>query len=140
ALLGMRHSVGQTVSKPADSILVNGNIIKVDSKFTSAQALAIADGKILAVGSAEEIRKFVGPQTRRIDLHGKTVVPGLIDDRPHDDGQWKDRLSAQGVSDLKSEIQNLKLDCSKLRSPIQDFGFEIRLGPSSKSYRRTQCQ
>ena len=56
ALLGMRHSVGQTVSKPADSILVNGNIIKVDSKFTSAQALAIADGKILAVGSAEEFQ------------------------------------------------------------------------------------
>src|SRR5437879_13038574 len=83
-LLGMRHSVGQTVSKPAASILVNGNIIKVDSQFTSAQALAIADGKILAVGSAEEIRKFVAPQTRRIDRYGKPALQGLHHELPQD--------------------------------------------------------
>src|SRR2546422_9772568 len=105
-LVGVRYSAGQTVTKPADTILVNGNIIKVDPKFTSARALAIADGKILAVGSTDEIRKFVGPQTRQIDLHGKTVAPGLIDAHIHDagDGPGVDLYKARSLDDVLAAI------------------------------------
>ena len=67
----------------ADIILVNGKILTVDSKFSTREALAIRDGKIAAVGSNSDIRKQAGPQTRVIDLQGRTVIPGLIDSHIH---------------------------------------------------------
>jgi predicted amidohydrolase YtcJ len=66
-----------------DTILVNGKILTVDSKFSTREALAIRDGKIAAVGSNSDIRKQAGPRTRVIDLQGRTVIPGLIDSHIH---------------------------------------------------------
>lgn len=60
-------------------VLVNGKVLTVDSQFTIREAVAIRDGTILAVGTTEEIRRLVGPQTRVVDLDGKSVVPGFID-------------------------------------------------------------
>lgn len=68
---------------PADRVLVNGNILTVDEQDTIAQAVAIRDGKIVAVGSNEEIEGLVGEQTHRIDLDGKTATPGLLDSHIH---------------------------------------------------------
>src|SRR5438046_3688223 len=70
----------------ADIILFNGNVVPVDDQFTHGQAVAIAGGKILSVGTNDEIRKLGGPATRQIDLKGKTVIPGLIDAHVHDAG------------------------------------------------------
>jgi predicted amidohydrolase YtcJ len=70
-------------AQSADTILVNGNILAVDSQFSTREAVAIRDGKIAAVGSNAEIRKLAGPQTRLIDLQGHTVIPGLIDSHMH---------------------------------------------------------
>ena len=67
----------------ADTILLNGKILTVDSKFSIREAIAIREDKITAVGSNSEIRKQAGPQTRVIDLHGHTVIPGLIDSHIH---------------------------------------------------------
>ncbi|HEV7967556.1 MAG TPA: amidohydrolase [Candidatus Acidoferrales bacterium] len=67
----------------ADTILVNGKILTVDSQFSVREAIAIRDGKIRAVGSNAEVRKQAGPQTRVIDLQGRTVIPGLIDSHIH---------------------------------------------------------
>jgi predicted amidohydrolase YtcJ len=67
----------------ADAILLNGKILTVDSKFSIREAIAISEGKITAVGSTPEIRKMAGPQTRVIDLQGRTVIPGLIDSHIH---------------------------------------------------------
>ena len=69
----------------ADLILINGKIITVDAKDSIAQAIAIREGKILAVGANEEIRKQAGKDTRIIDLHGRTATPGLIDTHCHFD-------------------------------------------------------
>ena len=63
----------------ADIILVNGKIVTVDDRFTIAQAVAIQGQRIVAVGGSGEIRKLAGGGTRVIDLKGKTVIPGLID-------------------------------------------------------------
>jgi predicted amidohydrolase YtcJ len=63
----------------ADLILHNGKIVTVDERFTVAQAVAVRKGKFLAVGKEKEILKFAGPETIKIDLKGKTVLPGLID-------------------------------------------------------------
>jgi predicted amidohydrolase YtcJ len=60
-------------------VLLNGKVLTVDAQFTVAEAVAVRDGKILAVGTTAEMRRLVGPQTRVVDLGGKSVVPGFID-------------------------------------------------------------
>src|SRR6267378_2307885 len=67
----------------ADTVLVNGKILTVDSQFSTSEAIAIRDAKIMSVGSTVEVRKLAGPQTRVIDLQGRTVIPGLIDSHMH---------------------------------------------------------
>ena len=68
---------------PADFIFYNGKIVTVDDKFTVAEALAVKAGKIAAVGSTAEVEKVAGDSTVRIDLKGKSVIPGLIDTHSH---------------------------------------------------------
>ena len=63
---------------PADAVLVNGKIITVDERFTIAQAVAVRGERVVAVGSNADIGKMAGPSTRRIDLRGRAVIPGLI--------------------------------------------------------------
>jgi len=70
-------------AQPADTVLVNGKILTIDALFTTRQALAIRDGRIIAVGTTADIRKLTGPNTASIDLNGRTVVPGLIDSHLH---------------------------------------------------------
>jgi predicted amidohydrolase YtcJ len=70
-------------SQNADTILVNGKILTVDRQFSTRAAMAIRDGKITAVGSNSDVRKQAGPQTRVIDLQGRTVIPGFIDSHIH---------------------------------------------------------
>src|SRR5687768_11053321 len=60
-------------------VLINGQVLTVDAQFAVAEAVAVRDGRILAVGSSAEIRRLIGPQTRTIDLAGRSVVPGFID-------------------------------------------------------------
>lgn len=69
----------------ADLILHNGKIVTVDKKFTVHQALAVQGGKVLKVGSNEDVLKTKGAATEVIDLGGKTVLPGLIDSHVHPD-------------------------------------------------------
>ncbi len=67
----------------ADLILHHGKVVTVDDKFSIREAMAVEKGKILAVGSDEEILKLRGAGTRVLDLEGKTVLPGLIDSHAH---------------------------------------------------------
>ncbi|MDP3470280.1 MAG: amidohydrolase, partial [Algoriphagus sp.] len=68
---------------PADKVFVNGIIYTVDEANPKAQAVAVKDGLILAVGSTEEIQAYVGESTEVIDLQGKTMTPGLIESHAH---------------------------------------------------------
>lgn len=68
---------------PADVVLINGKIITMDAADSIAHAVAIRDGKILAVGSQEIAMQHAGPATRIIDLHGRAATPGLIDAHLH---------------------------------------------------------
>src|SRR3990172_3165988 len=75
-----------------EMVLLNGKIVAVDDhSFTSqlgtiAEAMAIRDGKVLAVGGNDRLGKLVGPETKVIDLKGRTVLPGIISvhDHPYD--------------------------------------------------------
>src|SRR3954470_3932261 len=67
----------------ADLVLMNGKIVTVDDRFTIAQALAITGQRIVAVGSNADMQKLAGLQAKTIDLKGRTVIPGLIDNHAH---------------------------------------------------------
>jgi len=67
-------------------ILHNGKVLTVDSKFSVAQAIAVTGNKISAVGSDADVLKMAGPNTQKIDLKGRTVVPGLMDTHLHYSG------------------------------------------------------
>jgi predicted amidohydrolase YtcJ len=66
-----------------DLILFHGRMLTVDAGDSIAQALAVRDGKIIAIGTDAEILRLGGAATRRIDLHGRTATPGLIDSHAH---------------------------------------------------------
>ncbi len=107
-------SVAAQAAEPADIILVNGKIVTVDDRFAIAQALAIKDRRIVAVGKTGEIRKHAGKNTRVIDLKGKTVIPGLIDNHSH----WIrateiDELRFDGITSRK---QALKMVADRVRT------------------------
>lgn len=71
------------MSSLADTVLLNANIITVDDRFSLAEAVAVAEGRILAVGTAAEISAFAGPDTDIHDLGGRTVLPGFVEAHGH---------------------------------------------------------
>ena len=64
-------------------ILYNGKIVTADREFSIAEAVAISDDRITAVGTNGEVRSLAASNTRLVDLAGKTVLPGLIDTHTH---------------------------------------------------------
>ena len=70
-------------AQQADTILVNAKVLTVDASFSQQEALAVREGRIMAVGRTADIRKLAGPRTRTIDVGGRTVIPGLIDSHLH---------------------------------------------------------
>ena len=90
-----------------DLILTNGKIITVDDRFTIAQAVAVKGDRIVAVGSSQQITQMATPATRRIDLHGRSVVPGLIDNHMHllrAGTTWSNEVRLDGVDSRKQAL------------------------------------
>ena len=71
------------LAQSPDTILVGGRIVTLDEFSTIAEAVAIRNDRIIAVGGVADIRKLAGERTRVIDLAGRTVIPGLIDSHIH---------------------------------------------------------
>lgn len=71
------------LASAADTIYFGGPIITVDDKHPTVEALAVNEGKILALGSKSEILKLKTERTRLIDLAGKTLLPGFLDGHSH---------------------------------------------------------
>jgi predicted amidohydrolase YtcJ len=111
----------QAQQAPADIILTNGKIITVDDTFSIAQAVAIRGSRIVGVGTNQEITRMAGPATRRIDLRGKSVVPGLIDNHAHfmEEGEyWTLETRLDGV-DTRKEAINRLVASAKQKGPGQ---------------------
>jgi predicted amidohydrolase YtcJ len=84
--LGLFLPYAPVHAQDADLILQNGKVVTVDRGFAIRQALAVKDGRLTRVGTDGEVLKERGPNTRVIDLGGKTVLPGLIDSHTHPTG------------------------------------------------------
>jgi len=84
SLLVLLTSAALALAADADLILHNGKIVTVDSRFTIQQAVAVRSGTIVAVGTdAAVLQAERGPKTEVVDLHGRTVLPGLVDAHVH---------------------------------------------------------
>jgi predicted amidohydrolase YtcJ len=81
ALLALAQAQGSAAWQAAEAIFENARIYTGDETQPHATALAVKDGRILAVG--DDLKSHVSPQTRRVDLKGATVIPGLIDSHAH---------------------------------------------------------
>ena len=95
-----------------DIILSNGKIITVDERFTIAQAVAIKGDRFVAVGTNQEIARLAGPATRRIDLRGRAVTPGLIDNHMHlvrAAGTWRYEVRLDGVTSRQHALDLLRV-------------------------------
>jgi predicted amidohydrolase YtcJ len=75
---------GEKAKKPqADEIYFGGPIVTMNDAQRSAEAVAIRQGKIIAVGSHGEVKRLAGPKTRHTHLQGKTLIPGFVDGHGH---------------------------------------------------------
>jgi len=94
-------------ARSADLILSNAKVITVDHDFTIAQAIAIAGDRILAVGSNDALAAHTAPETRVVNLKGRTVMPGIIDGHAHMDREGlKSVYPALGPVRSIRDIQN----------------------------------
>ena len=107
---------------PADLIIRDAHIVTVDPKFSTAEAVAIQDGRFIAVGSDAEVLKTRGPNTRVIDLHGETVLPGFNDTHVHltagkDLENEVDLTHIRSIKDIQAAIA-ARVKVSKPGEPI----------------------
>lgn len=101
-----------------DLILHGGKIVTVDEQFRTVQAVAIADGRILATGDDAEIRALAGADTRQADLQGRTVLPGLIDNHNHfirATEHWATEVRLDGVTHRSRALEMLAERARTLR-------------------------
>ena len=136
---------------PADLVLVNGTVLTVDATDSVAQAVAIAGGKIAAVGSNDAIRARVGPSTQVVDLRGRTATPGLIDTHIHFsevDALFAVELSeAASIADVLAKVRE-QVAKSKPGEWVRGRGWDEGNSPSgatsplpisTRSRRTTRC-
>lgn len=112
ALLSLALAACTGGSDHADLVLFNGKVITVDPSDAIAQAVAVKDGRILAVGTDEEILAHAGRGTQRVDLKGLTVTPGLLDAHAHFAAAGVERMfvldlsypNAMSVADVQAKV------------------------------------
>ncbi|MGB4973993.1 MAG: amidohydrolase [Cyclobacteriaceae bacterium] len=92
---------------PVDLIITNAKIYTVDEANPMAEAIAVQDGKIVALGTSAEIEKLKGDQTEVIDAEGKLVLPGFVDSHTHAfwGGQRLTEVNLNGSKTIE-ELQN----------------------------------
>src|SRR6516162_6072764 len=123
---------------PADLIVLNANVLTQNVKAPVAEAFAVKEGKFISVGSNPDIKQLAGPQTKVLDLGGKTVVPGFIDAHAHpraiydEDSRWYDIEAGpdkvKTMDDLIAAIRRKAANTPK-GMPITGTGYqETKLG------------
>jgi hypothetical protein len=110
--LGHETEFARSLSAPsfADWILINGKVVTLDDSSAVKEAVAVKEGVIVAVGTDGEMRRWNGPQTREINLGGRTVIPGLIDSHIHATVaglNWDSELHWQSLRTLAAGLQQI---------------------------------
>lgn len=116
----------------ADLVIINGKVITVDERFSIQQAVAVKDGKMVAVGKDEEVKKFIGPETKVLDIQGRPMLPGINDSHMH--GVFLGGTMPPLALDLRyptvksirdiSELLRKKVDSVRSGEWISGFGWD----------------
>jgi predicted amidohydrolase YtcJ len=117
-------------------VLFNGHILTVDERFSVAQALAVRDDRILAVGDNARILRMAGPATRKIDLAGKTVVPGLIDTHYHlGDYVIRHMLLDERAVEWEGKVELLGVLWRDREMALRDLARAVKAAPAGELVR-----
>ncbi len=114
----------------ADLVLRGGKIITMDEAESTAQAVAVKYGKIIAVGKDGDVKPLVGPNTKVIELKGRAVIPGLMDSHSHmaDEGagrmRFVDLSQEAGVKSIKDIQERLAERAKKTPKGAWIFGYQ----------------
>lgn len=124
----------------ADLLIHNATIHTVDANDSVAEAMAIANGRILAIGTLADAERRCGPETRRIDLQRRTIVPGFVDAHPHMDTVGlrltkpafdNPRRIADVLDVIRAEVARRKpgewIICNPIAHEPQVFGYPAAL-------------
>jgi predicted amidohydrolase YtcJ len=129
----MAHNGIEIVSPTADTVFVNGRVITVNSKDEIAEALAVRGDRILRIGDRSYVEQTIAPGTRVVDLAGRAMVPGFIDNHIHMTNSpqrlWVDCAysTAPSIADLVQKIAE-RAGTTKPGEWILGRGFqEVRL-------------
>lgn len=111
---------GQTMTDAPDLILRNGHITTLDAKTPNAEAIAIKDGLVHAVGTTSDVMKTAGPTTKIVDLGGRRVIPGLNDSHTHlirGGLNFNMELRWEGVPSVADALRLLKEQAARTPAP-----------------------
>lgn len=100
----------------AQTVFINGNIYTMNERQPRAEAIAVQDARIVFVGSNADAKKYQSPETKTVDLAGKTVVPGMTDSHCHifGIGEREMTLNLEGTDTLEAFLARVKERVAKM--------------------------
>jgi predicted amidohydrolase YtcJ len=109
-ILLLNFAPAGTTVEPADLIFINGNVYTANDKQPHAEAIAVKGDRIVFVGSNTDVNRFKGTQTRIIDLHGATALPGMTDAHHHLEGVGfrEMTLNLEGITNVSDFLAKVK--------------------------------
>lgn len=116
-LLSLVFLVDGVSAADADVIYHGGSILTIDDKNPTADALAVKDGKIVAVGKKDDVLKHQGEKTRLVNLNGRTMLPGFIDGHAHFLGFGSQAVGANLLAPPDGTVNNI----DDLVAKLQEF-------------------
>jgi predicted amidohydrolase YtcJ len=116
----------------ADLVVHHAKVVTVDAKFSIAEAVAITDGKVVAVGTNAEVMKLIGPKTAVINADGRMVLPGLMDSHSHPVGaavsEWKGPLpDPRSIKEVQAFIRKKAETTPEGKWIVLRYAFPTRL-------------
>jgi predicted amidohydrolase YtcJ len=126
---------------PADVVFFNGKIATQDDQRSFVDALAVADGRVIAAGSRDSVMRHATQRTQQVDLKGRTVIPGLNDSHLHvirGGLNFNMELRWDGVPSLADALEMLRKQVARTPAPQwvrvvggwNEFQFAERRGPT----------
>lgn len=112
-------TVGSAAAARADMVVRRANVITVDTNQPHAQAFAVVDGKFVFVGSDNAVERFIGPETRVLNLNGKTVVPGFIDAHAHPGPEYPEDSPWASVDCRPDKVRTMEALVSALKQKAE---------------------
>lgn len=113
--------------KPADAIYINADVLTINDQAPTAEAVAIRDGRILAVGSKKDMLALKGTRTRLINLAGKTLLPGFVDAHGH--------VSQTGLQAVSTNLLPPPDGHGSSIAAVQKLLKDYAAGPIAKSHK-----